>query len=69
MPSKQDEKDAVDTLMFMSSPNNSNNMRYSNSAQASPLRSEFPNANADYAAPPKKVLFDTGLGGIGHMSR
>ena len=69
MPSKQDEKDAVDTLVFMSSPNNSNNMRYSGSAQASPLRSEFLGANADYAAPPKKVLFETGLGGMGRMSR
>lgn len=60
MPSKQDEKDAVDTLLFMSSPNNSNNMRHSNSNQVSPLRSEFPPlmAEATGAAVAKKVVFD-----------
>ena len=48
MPSQQAEKDAVDTLLFMSgSPNNSSNMKFSSSAssgggpQPSPLRSEF----------------------------
>lgn len=40
MPSQQAEKDAVDTLLFMSSPNNSSNMK--NGPGGSPLRSEFP---------------------------
>ncbi|MBE7180320.1 MAG: hypothetical protein INR71_03765 [Terriglobus roseus] len=39
MPSQQAEKDAVDTLMFLSSPNNSSNMKYG--SQGSPLRSAF----------------------------
>lgn len=41
MPSQQAEKDAVDTLMFMSSPNNSANLKHV-SQQGSPLRGEFP---------------------------
>ncbi|KAF2102126.1 hypothetical protein NA57DRAFT_73563 [Rhizodiscina lignyota] len=42
MPSQQAEKDAVDTLLFMSSPNNSSNMKHIPGSQGSPLRSEFP---------------------------
>lgn len=39
MPSQQAEKDAVDTLLFMSSPNNSSTTKYA--AHASPLRDAF----------------------------
>ncbi|KAF2659577.1 hypothetical protein K491DRAFT_689191 [Lophiostoma macrostomum CBS 122681] len=45
MPSQQAEKDAVDTLLFMSSPNNSGRLPHGNMdspAQPSPLRSEMP---------------------------
>ena len=43
MPSQQAEKDAVDTLLFMSSPNNSSRLAHTSAdAQPSPLRSEFP---------------------------
>ena len=44
MPSQQAEKDAVDTLLFMSSPNNSANMKYASAGglATSPLRNEFP---------------------------
>lgn len=65
MPSNNAERDAVDTLVFMSSPNNSNNMRYGNSAQVSPLRSEFPTTkDADYPemANMKRVMFEGGHG-------
>ncbi|KAF7447524.1 Whi5 domain-containing protein [Pyrenophora tritici-repentis] len=52
MPSQQAEKDAVDTLLFMSSPNNS--QRLPTSAQTmpmpSPLRAE---------APQRRVMFET----------
>lgn len=51
MPSQQAEKDALETLMFMSSPNNSTNLKHAASAAASPLRSEFPPAA-------KRVIFD-----------
>ncbi|KAF2837266.1 hypothetical protein M501DRAFT_995838 [Patellaria atrata CBS 101060] len=51
MPSQQAEKDAVDTLLFMSSPNNSARIAHTslNSVQPSPLRTEFP---------AKKVVFE-----------
>lgn len=67
MPSNNAERDAVDTLVFMSSPNNSNNMRYGNSAQASPLRTEFPGTrDVDYAemGNVKKVMFEGSHGGM-----
>jgi hypothetical protein len=51
MPSQQAEKDALETLMFMSSPNNSSNLKHAASAASSPLRSEFPPAA-------KRVVFD-----------
>jgi hypothetical protein len=51
MPSQQAEKDALETLMFMSSPNNSSNLKHAASAASSPLHSEFPPAA-------KKVVFD-----------
>ncbi|KAF2198109.1 hypothetical protein GQ43DRAFT_423169 [Delitschia confertaspora ATCC 74209] len=42
MPSQQAEKDAVDTLLFMSSPKNSNRVPHSSlDAQPSPLRTEM----------------------------
>jgi hypothetical protein len=42
MPSGQAEKDALETLLFMSSPNNSSNAKFaSGAADPSPLRSEF----------------------------
>ncbi|KAF2816911.1 uncharacterized protein BDZ99DRAFT_513180 [Mytilinidion resinicola] len=51
MPSQQAEKDAVDTLLFMSSPNNSNRLAHTSAdAQPSPLRSEFSAA--------KRVVFE-----------
>ncbi|KAF2004575.1 hypothetical protein P154DRAFT_484560 [Amniculicola lignicola CBS 123094] len=44
MPSQQAEKDAVDTLLFMSSPNNSGRIPHNSmdAPQPSPLRSEIP---------------------------
>ena len=43
MPSQQAEKDAVDTLLFMSSPNNSGRLPHTSAdAQPSPLRAEMP---------------------------
>jgi hypothetical protein len=52
MPSQQAEKDALETLMFMSSPNNSSNLKHAATGLASsPLRSEFPPAA-------KRVVFD-----------
>lgn len=51
MPSQQDEKDALETLMFMSSPNNSSNLKHAASAASSPLRSDFPTVA-------KRVVFD-----------
>ncbi len=41
MPSQQAEKDAVDSLLFMSSPQNSAYLAHTSSAQPSPLRAEF----------------------------
>lgn len=51
MPSQQAEKDAVDTLLFMSSPNNSSRLAHTSmdAPQPSPLRSEIP----------RRVMFDT----------
>ncbi|KAF2193303.1 hypothetical protein K469DRAFT_693324 [Zopfia rhizophila CBS 207.26] len=50
MPSQQAEKDAVDTLLFMSSPNNSSRLAHTSvDAQPSPLRSEM--------APSRRVMF------------
>ncbi|KAH7128691.1 hypothetical protein B0J11DRAFT_276615 [Dendryphion nanum] len=52
MPSQQAEKDAVDTLLFMSSPKNSGRVPHAavdGQPQPSPLRSEFP---------ARRVMFD-----------
>jgi hypothetical protein len=52
MPSGQAEKDALETLLFMSSPNNSSNAKFGiGTAEPSPLRSEFPPAA-------KRVIFE-----------
>ena len=52
MPSQQAEKDALDSLLFMASPNNSSNLKYTDSpAGPSPLRTEFP-------AAVKRVVFE-----------
>lgn len=49
MPSQQAEKDAVDTLLFMSSPNNSQRYPPVGHMAQSPLRGE---------APPRRVMFE-----------
>lgn len=49
MPSQQAEKDAVDTLLFMSSPNNSGRVPPTNQVAPSPLRAE---------APQRRVMFE-----------
>lgn len=49
MPSQQAEKDAVDTLLFMSSPNNSQRFPHNSQTAPSPLRAE---------APQRRVMFD-----------
>lgn len=51
MPSQQAEKDALEAMMFMSSPNNSSNLKHAASAATSPLRTEFPLAA-------ERVVFD-----------
>ena len=57
MPSQQAEKDAVDTLLFMSSPNNSGRMPHTTDAlQPSPLRSEIPRRVMFEAHPPKEKM-------------
>lgn len=55
MPSQQAEMDAVDSLLFMSSPNNSAHLAHTSAsatstAHPSPLKTEFPAA--------KRVAFD-----------
>jgi hypothetical protein len=57
MPSQQAEKDAVDTLLFMSSPNNSGRVPHGNidsHAQPSPLRSEMPARRVMFESNPPK---------------
>jgi hypothetical protein len=49
MPSQQAEKDAVDTLLFMSSPNNSQRFPHTSQTGPSPLRAD---------APQRRVMFD-----------
>lgn len=50
MPSQQAEKDAVDTLLFMSSPNNSGRLPHT-SAEARVQRHDF-------APPQRRVMFE-----------
>jgi hypothetical protein len=49
MPSQQAEKDAVDTLLFMSSPNNSQRFPHNSQPVPSPLRADMPQ---------RRVMFD-----------
>jgi hypothetical protein len=49
MPSQQAEKDAVDTLLFMSSPNNSGRFPHTSNTAPSPLRAN---------APQRRVMFE-----------
>jgi hypothetical protein len=49
MPSQQAEKDAVDTLLFMSSPNNSQRFPHNGHTAPSPMRAD---------APQRRVMFD-----------
>ncbi|EON63667.1 hypothetical protein W97_02895 [Coniosporium apollinis CBS 100218] len=56
MPSQQAEKDAVDSLLFMSSPQNSAYLAHTASAQPSPLRTEFGG---------RRVVFEGREGGEG----
>lgn len=49
MPSQQAEKDAVDTLLFMSSPNNSQRFPHNGQPAPSPLRAD---------APQRRVMFE-----------
>jgi len=55
MPSGQAEKDAVDTLLFMSSPNNSNRFPHAN---AGPQMQKPP-----HAPPQRRVMFEAEPGG------
>lgn len=59
MPSHQAEKDAVDTLLFMSSPNNSAHLAHTSAAAAASggsVQQPSPLHRADPA--PKRVIFD-----------
>jgi hypothetical protein len=49
MPSQQAEKDAVDTLLFMSSPKNSQHFPHTSQPAPSPLRAD---------APQRRVMFE-----------
>jgi hypothetical protein len=55
MPSQQAEKDAVDTLLFMSSPNNSSRLPHT-SLDAQSQR-------AQVAPPQRRVMFEANLAG------
>ncbi|KAJ4364672.1 hypothetical protein N0V83_009269 [Neocucurbitaria cava] len=60
MPSQQAEKDAVDTLLFMSSPNNSQRFPHGAQAAPAPLRAEAPQRRVMFEAYPpqdKRVVY------------
>lgn len=60
MPSQQAEKDAVDTLLFMSSPNNSQRFPPGSQAVPSPLRAEAPQRRVMFEAYPpqeKRIVY------------
>lgn len=60
MPSQQAEKDAVDTLLFMSSPNNSQRFPAGGPPEPSPLRAEAPQRRVMFEAYPpqdKHVMY------------
>ncbi|KAF1939795.1 hypothetical protein EJ02DRAFT_456563 [Clathrospora elynae] len=54
MPSQQAEKDAVDTLLFMSSPNNSQRFPPSGQPVPSPLRADAPQRRVMFEAYPQQ---------------
>lgn len=55
MPSQQAEKDAVDTLLFMSSPKNSGHFPHTSQTAPSPLRAEAPQRRVMFeACPPQE---------------
>ncbi|KAH7371395.1 hypothetical protein BKA66DRAFT_424146 [Pyrenochaeta sp. MPI-SDFR-AT-0127] len=60
MPSQQAEKDAVDTLLFMSSPNNSQRFPHPSQPAPSPLRADAPQRRVMFEAYPpqeKRVVY------------
>ncbi|KAH8723631.1 hypothetical protein GQ44DRAFT_620010, partial [Phaeosphaeriaceae sp. PMI808] len=60
MPSQQAEKDAVDTLLFMSSPNNSQRLPHTSQTAPSPLRAEAPQRRVMFEAyppPERRVVY------------
>ncbi|KAF2127596.1 hypothetical protein P153DRAFT_387338 [Dothidotthia symphoricarpi CBS 119687] len=64
MPSQQAEKDAVDTLLFMSSPNNSQRFPNTSSAAPSPLRAEAPQRRVMFEAYPsqeKRIVYQSSM--------
>ncbi|KAL6160690.1 hypothetical protein ACJQWK_11898 [Exserohilum turcicum] len=64
MPSQQAEKDAVDTLLFMSSPNNSQRFPTGAPPEPSPLRPEAPQRRVMFEAYPpqdKHVVYHSSM--------
>ncbi len=63
MPSQQAEKDAVDTLLFMSSPNNSQRFPHTSHTAPSPLRAEAPQRRVMFEAYPqeKHVVYQSSM--------
>ena len=60
MPSQQAEKDAVDTLLFMSSPNNSQRFPHGTQPAPTPLRAEAPQRRVMFEAYPpqeKRIVY------------
>lgn len=69
MPSQQAEKDAVDTLLFMSSPNNSQRFPPGSQAAPSPLRAEAPQRRVMFEAYPpqeKRIVYQPPLPATAH---
>ncbi|KAI4610271.1 uncharacterized protein J4E87_010823 [Alternaria ethzedia] len=64
MPSQQAEKDAVDTLLFMSSPNNSQRFPAGGQPAPSPLRAEAPQRRVMFEAYPpqdKRAMYQPSM--------
>ena len=64
MPSQQAEKDAVDTLLFMSSPNNSQRFPTGGQPMPSSLRAEAPQRRVMFEAYPpqeKRVVYQPAM--------
>jgi hypothetical protein len=69
MPSQQAEKDAVDTLLFMSSPNNSQRYPPGSQPAPSPLRPEAPQRRVMFEAYPpqeKRIMYQPHLPAQAH---